>query len=100
MQNTRSSFICYRIQSNDYYDPLELSKTQEVLNNMYDAFIAKNGAINSKGNILAFSDDDQFLLLRSIEDERKDKSGWDKSQIFHKATIQTAKNPTRADTSE
>ena len=59
-------------------------KAQDKLNQVYDRFTAKYGAINSKGNILAFSDDDQFPLLRSIEDERKDKSGWDKSAIFHK----------------
>ena len=62
------------IQSREY-DPLDLRKAQDKLNQVYDRFTAKYGAINSKGNILAFSDDDQFPLLRSIEDERKDKSG-------------------------
>lgn len=58
------------------------------------------GAINSKGNILAFSDDDQFPLLRSIEDERKDKTGWDKSAIFTKATIRPFRQVNHADTAE
>ena len=67
---------------------------------LYDRFVAKYGAINSKGNILAFSDDDQFPLLRSIEDERKDKTGWDKSAIFTKATIRPFRQVNHADTAE
>ena len=61
------------IQSHEY-DPLDLRKAQDKLNQVYDRFTAKYGAINSKGNILAFSDDDQFPLLRSFEDERKEFS--------------------------
>ena len=80
--------------------PLDLRKAQDKLNQVYDRFTAKYGAINSKGNILAFSDDDQFPLLRSIEDERKDKSGWDKSAIFHKATIRPFREVNHADTAE
>lgn len=87
------------IQSHEY-DPLDLRKAQDKLNQVYDRFTAKYGAINSKGNILAFSDDDQFPLLRSIEDERKDKSGWDKSAIFHKATIRPFHEVNHADTAE
>lgn len=87
------------IQSHEY-DPLDLRKAQDKLNQVYDRFTAKYGALNSKGNILAFSDDDQFPLLRSIEDERKDKSGWDKSAIFHKATIRPFREVNHADTAE
>ena len=72
------------IQSHEY-DPVDLQKVQDTLNQVYDRFVAKYGAINSKGNILAFSDDDQFPLLRSIEDERKDKTGWDKSANLHQS---------------
>ncbi|WP_342983332.1 GNAT family N-acetyltransferase [Flavonifractor plautii] len=87
------------IQSHEYA-PLDLRKAQDKLNQVYDRFTTKYGAINSKGNILAFSDDDQFPLLRSIEDERKDKSGWDKSAIFHKATIRPFREVNHADTAE
>ena len=87
------------IQSHEY-DPLDLRKAQDKLNQVYDRFTTQYGAINSKGNILAFSDDDQFPLLRSIEDERKDKSGWDKSAIFHKATIRPFREVNHADTAE
>lgn len=48
------------IQSHEY-DPVDLQKVQDTLNQVYDRFVAKYGAINSKGNILAFSDDDQFM---------------------------------------
>ena len=87
------------IQSHEY-DPIDLQKVQDTLNQVYDRFVAKYGAINSKGNILAFSDDDQFPLLRSIEDERKDKTGWDKSAIFTKATIRPFRQVNHADTAE
>ena len=87
------------IQSHEYA-PLDLQKAQDTLNQVYDRFVAKYGAINSKGNILAFSDDDQFPLLRSIEDERKDKTGWDKSAIFTKATIRPFRQVNHADTAE
>ena len=87
------------IQSHEY-DPVDLQKAQDTLNQVYDRFVAKYGAINSKGNILAFSDDDQFPLLRSIEDERKDKTGWEKSAIFTKATIRPFRQVNHADTAE
>lgn len=87
------------IQSHEY-DPLDFQKAQDTLNQVYDRFVAKYGAINTKGNILAFSDDDQFPLLRSIEDERKDKTGWDKSAIFTKATIRPFHQVNHADTAE
>lgn len=41
------------IQSHEY-DPVDLQKVQDTLNQVYDRFVAKYGAINSKGNILAF----------------------------------------------
>lgn len=87
------------IQSHEY-DPADLQKVQDTLNQVYDRFVAKYGAINSKGNILAFSDDDQFPLLRSIEDERKDRTGWEKSAIFTKATIRPFRQVNHADTAE
>lgn len=87
------------IQSHEY-DPVDLQKAQDTLNQIYDRFVAKYGAINSKGNILAFSDDDQFPLLRSIEDECEDKTGWDKSAIFTKATIRPFRQVNHADTAE
>lgn len=85
------------------YDERELKESQAVLNECYDRFVKKCGAIGSKGNILVFSDDDQFPLLRSIENEIKDKDGnitFEKAQIFYKATIHPHTTPTHADTAE
>jgi N12 class adenine-specific DNA methylase/GNAT superfamily N-acetyltransferase len=85
------------VQSREY-EYRELETAQAKLNEAYDRFIKKNGFINNQANILAFSDDDQFPLLRSIEDERKDKSGWDKAAIFTEATIKSYRRPDHADT--
>ena len=87
------------VQSREY-EYYELETTQAKLNEVYDLFVKKNGAINEKANIIVFTDDDQFPLLRSIEDERKDKSGWNKSAIFYKATIKSYRRPDHADTAE
>ena len=91
------------VQSKPYYEESELKKKQKVLNEVYDRFVKKCGAIGSKGNILVFSDDDQFPLLRSIENEIKDKEGnvtFEKAQIFYKATIHPHTVPSHADTAE
>lgn len=87
------------IQSSDMpYDPAELQVAQGELNRLYDAFVKKNGPINDKGNILAFSDDDTFPLLRSIEDYDKKSDTWNKSSVFTRATIRPNRLPDRAET--
>ena len=86
-----------------YYEESELKEKQQILNKVYDAFVKKCGAIGSNANILVFSDDDQFPLLRSIENEIKNSDGtksFEKAQIFYKATIRPQKVPTSADTAE
>ncbi|MBC8560781.1 GNAT family N-acetyltransferase [Clostridiaceae bacterium NSJ-33] len=91
------------IQSHPPYAESELKDKQAVLNEVYDRFVKKHGVINSKGNILVFSDDDQFPLLRSIENEVKEKDGtvrWEKAQIFSKATIHPRILPDHCDTAE
>ncbi|QOX64418.1 helicase [Anoxybacterium hadale] len=58
------------------------------LNQVYDAFVKKQGYLNSYANVMAFSRDANAPLLRSIEAEKKDqKDTWDKTAIFYKATI-------------
>lgn len=87
------------IQSSDMpYDPAELRTAQAELNQRYDAFVKKNGPINDKGNILAFSDDDTFPLLRSIEDFDKKSGTWNKSPVFTRATIRPNRLPGHAET--
>lgn len=91
------------VQSKPTYEERELKKKQKILNEVYDRFVKKCGAIGSKGNILVFSDDDQFPLLRSIENEIKDEDGnvtFEKAQIFYKATIHPHTVPSHADTAE
>ena len=86
-----------------YYEESELKEKQQILNKVYDAFVKKCGAIGSNANILVFSDDDQFPLLRSIENEIENSDGtksFEKAQIFYKATIRPQKVPTSADTAE
>lgn len=87
------------IQSSDMpYDPAELQAAQTELNRRYDNFVRKNGPINDKGNILAFSDDDTFPLLRSIEDYDKKSDTWSKSAVFTRATIRPNRLPDHAET--
>ncbi|HPD00785.1 MAG TPA: DUF3846 domain-containing protein, partial [Acetivibrio sp.] len=74
------------VQTRDY-TPDELQKAQKKLNSVYDRFVDRCGFINDKSNIAVFSDDDQFPLLRSIEDQSEDKQSWVKAPIFYKATI-------------
>ena len=88
-----------RIQTHDYV-PYELQQAQKTLNGVYDRFVRQCGAINDKANIAVFSDDDQFPLLRSIEDQSKDKKAWNKAPIFHKATIKSYRRPTHAETAK
>lgn len=85
-----------RIQSQEY-EPEELTAAQAVLNQRYDAFIKKHDPINSRGNALAFGDDDTFPLLRSIEDYHKDTDTWHKAPIFARATIRPRRIPERAE---
>ena len=80
------------------YEYRELEEAQTVLNEVYDRFVKKYGAINDKVNVALFYDDDQLPLLRSIEDEREDKSGYDKAAIFTKATIKSYRQPEHVDT--
>jgi N12 class adenine-specific DNA methylase/adenine-specific DNA methylase/GNAT superfamily N-acetyltransferase len=88
-----------RIQTHDYA-PDELQQAQKTLNGVYDRFVRQCGAINDKANIAVFSDDDQFPLLRSIEDQSEDKKSWGKAPIFHKATIKSYSRPTHAETAK
>jgi N12 class adenine-specific DNA methylase len=87
------------VQTRDY-KPDELQKAQKKLNSVYDRFVDRCGFINDKSNIAVFSDDDQFPLLRSIEDQSEDKQSWVKAPIFYKATIKLYRLPDRAETAK
>ena len=53
-------------QTEDYPEEMILTE-QENLNRLYDAYTAKYGLINSRGNYLAFASDESYFLLCSLE---------------------------------
>ena len=65
----------------------EIKSIQARLNEQYDAFTKKYGLINSRGNSLAFSDDNSYFLLCSLEilDDNKELKA--KADMFTKRTI-------------
>ena len=65
-----SKFIDLQI---DDAPDFEITSEQQKLNRLYDNFSKKYGLINSRGNEIAFSDDDSYYLLCSLEiiDENK-----------------------------
>lgn len=91
-------------QNSEYADSHDLptaqydSRLQEHiahLNTVYDRYVKEFGALNSYGNIIAFSRDSNAPLLRSIEQESKSEnrqngskeSHWEKTPMFYRATI-------------
>ena len=84
-------------QTDDY--PEEMIQTeQENLNRLYDAYTAKYGLINSRGNYLAFASDESYFLLCSLEvldDEGKFKR---KADMFTKRTIKLHREVTFVET--
>lgn len=84
-------------QTDDY--PEEMIQTeQENLNRLYDAYTAKYGLINSRGNYLAFASDESYFLLCSLEvldDEGKFKR---KADMFTKRTIKPQREVTFVET--
>mgnify|MGYP000146332976 CR=1 FL=1 len=51
----------------DDADALSIQAEQKKLNTLYDAFTARFGLISNRGNELAFSDDNSYYLLSSLE---------------------------------
>ena len=80
------------LQANDF-EETDLVATQKTLNERYDTFVKSNGFINAYSNVLAFSDDDTFPLLRSIEDYEKQTDTWRKAPVFSRATIRHQRFP-------
>ncbi|MCL2816632.1 MAG: N-6 DNA methylase, partial [Oscillospiraceae bacterium] len=87
------------VQSGEYqYNELEAA--QKKLNTVYDAFIKKYGYINDKSNSAVFNNDDQYPLLRSIEDLNDDNATYSKAPIFTRATIKSYRQPTHAESAK
>ena len=79
-------------------DPLAIQGEQRHLNNLYDAFTAKYGRINSRANELAFSEDSAYYLLCSLEVLDDDGNFREKTDMFTRRTIQPHRAVTHVDT--
>ena len=79
-------------------DPMEIRREQQQLNELYDAFSAKYGLINDRGNRLAFADDSSYYLLCSLEVLDEDGKLERKADMFSKRTIKQARAVTSVDT--
>ena len=75
----------------------ELRKCQKELNDKYDIFVKKYGAVTSKANDRAFRDDADYPLLCSLENV--DENGHvTKADMFYKQTIKPALTIDRVET--
>ncbi|RKJ60456.1 helicase SNF2, partial [bacterium 1XD42-1] len=54
-------------QMDSFVSDAAIRETQAELNRLYDAFSAKYGLINDRGNRLAFADDSSYYLLCALE---------------------------------
>lgn len=90
-----NNLIYYQLE--DFSD--EVIKAEQVkLNHLYDKFTAKYGLINSRGNSLAFSEDNSYYLLCSLEDVDEDGNLKAKADMFTKRTIKKSVSITSVDT--
>lgn len=84
-------------QTEDYSDEAILQQ-QRKLNRLYDAFTAKYGLINSRGNNMAFADDSSYCLLCSLEVLDENGEMERKADMFSKRTIRQRAAVTHVDT--
>ena len=82
----------------NYADDRMLEAEQKRLNDLYDAYTAKYGLINSRGNNNAFGNDSSYALLCSLENIDEDGKLTSKADIFTKRTIRQYVEITHADT--
>ncbi len=85
------------LQTNEESDE-EINSEQKHLNNLYDSFVKKYGIINSRGNEAAFSEDDSYYLLCSLEIVDEKKQFIRKADMFYKRTIKPNKVVSVAET--
>ena len=84
-------------QTNDYPDEV-IRKEQEQLNRLYDTFTGKYGLINNRGNYLAFTSDESYFLLCSLEVLDDDGKFKRKADMFTKRTIKPHRTATSVET--
>ena len=82
----------------DNVDDATIAGLQDQLSTRYDAFTAKYGLINSRGNANAFSEDASYYLLCSLEVLDEDGNLQRKADMFTKRTIRQLPVVTHVDT--
>ena len=86
------------LQMGEYTAESSIAEKQAELNTLYDAYTAKYGIINNRGNKLAFSDDSAYYLLCSLEVLDEDGNFKRKADMFTKRTIRQQRVVTSVDT--
>ena len=84
-------------QTEDYPEEM-ICTEQENLNRLYDAYTAKYGLINSRGNYLAFASDESYFLLCSLEVLDDEGNFKRKADMFTKRTIKPNREITSVET--
>lgn len=85
------------LQTEDFPEE-DIKQEQAKLNKLYDSFTKKYGLINSRANTSAFSNDNSFYLLCSLEILDENKELLKKADMFTKRTILPHKEVTSVDT--
>ncbi|NBJ74115.1 helicase SNF2 [Neglecta sp. X4] len=85
-------------QMDSFVSDTAIRETQAELNRLYDAFSAKYGLINDRGNRLAFADDSSYYLLCALEVIDDDGHLKQKADMFTKRTIKPHQAVTAVDT--
>ena len=84
-------------QTEDYPEEM-ICTEQENINRLYDAYTAKYGLINSRGNYLAFASDESYFLLCSLEVLDDEGNFKRKADMFTKRTIKPHREITSVET--
>ncbi len=87
------------LETEDRPEP-EIEAAQAELNHLYDAFQQDFGLINSQQNRRAFSDDDSYYLLCSLEILDEEGQLERKADIFTKRTIRPKAAVTHVETAQ
>ena len=84
-------------QTEDYPEAM-IQEAQVRLNALYDSFAEKYGRINSRANSSAFSTDNAYYLLSSLEVRDSEGNFLRKADMFSKRTIRQKISVTSVDT--
>ena len=85
-------------QTEDYPETM-IREAQGHLNALYDSFAEKYGRINNRANSTAFSSDNAYYLLSSLEVRDSEGNFLRKADMFSKRTIRQKISITSVDTS-